>query len=102
MWFRQRVPCAREKHLGEMQLGGRGVIEVGGRLQVLAERTLRRVQVFFLGRPRGENRRGTGAEESDALACAVRDGGKADDGVIAMPARELEERRALGRGDFGA
>src|SRR5262245_48705465 len=91
-----------------MELGRRGVVEIGRRSEVLGQRVLCRLHdsgakglaVHRSSRVPGERRTIAGAEEGEAYirelpAADLRVGGDADDGVVADAARELEERRAI-------
>src|SRR5258706_15922522 len=85
-----------------MLLGRSGVIEVGRRIELAQQRLARSFQRFFLGRLNRKHWCSADAEESDAPARFVGDTREADDGVVAVPAGELEEHRALDARELGS
>src|SRR4051812_21380478 len=78
-----------------MHFGGGRMVEVGGRLEVACQHLERSVECDGARRLLGKHRNRAGTEESNALAGSVGDPGKADDSVVAVAPRELEEHRAL-------
>jgi len=79
------------------------MVKVRRRVQIFAQRGLCGLKRSRARRALGEDGCGAGAAEGDPACVLIGDGGEADDGVVAMTARELDEHRALGarelRGD---
>src|SRR5438094_10618833 len=78
-----------------MEFGRGRVVEIRRRVEIPAQHLQRGVERYGARSVAGKDRCGTGTEERDALAGRISDTREADDGVVALAPRELEEHGAI-------